>query len=191
MIGKTRVNVSKGLLHINMFIEMAIKKRIFDFKLAKRPFVGHIKRVDNTDCSGLDDRAKSVSVVKTKYLCVALVNKKGFEMFNRSVGQIFGLKHPFGTHNVGVGGSRNQNPDTIVLQGLNFFIHSSEPSKILSNRFESFRLDGCKKNGKKSKGTHESEMCWVALFEDAGFGSCEYRMRTQGSDCNGRAINHR
>ena len=174
-----------------MFTEMAIKKRIFDIKLANGPFVGHNKIKDNMDCSGLDDRAKSVSVVKTKYLCVALVNKKGFEMFNRSVGQIFGLKHPFGTHNVGVGGSRNQNPDTIVLQGLNFFIHSSEPSKILSSKFESCRLSGYKKSGKKSKGTHESEMCQVARFEDAGFGSCEYRMRTQGSDCNGRAINHR
>ena len=90
MIGKARVNVSRGLLHINMFTEMAIKKRIFDIKLAKRPFVGHIKRVDNTDYSGLDDRAKSVSVVKTRYLCVALDNKTSFETFNRSLEKIFG-----------------------------------------------------------------------------------------------------
>ena len=126
MIGKVRVNVSRGLLHINMFTEMAIKKHIFDIKLTKRPFVGHNKREDNTDCSGLDDRAKSVNVVKTMYLCVALGNKTGFETSNRSVGQIFGSKHPFGTHTVSVGGSRNQNPGTIVLQGLNFVIAASQ-----------------------------------------------------------------
>ena len=49
MIGKARVNVSKGLLHINMFTEMAIKKRIFDIKLANGSFVGHNKIKDNTD----------------------------------------------------------------------------------------------------------------------------------------------
>ena len=133
MIRKTRVNVSKGLLHINMFTEMAIKKCIFYIKLANGPFVCHNKREDNMNCSGRDDRAKSINVVKTRYLCIALGNKTGFETFNRSVRQIFGLKHPFGTHNVGVDGSRNQNPGTIVLQGLNFFIHCSEPNRILSS----------------------------------------------------------
>jgi hypothetical protein len=95
MIGKARVNIARGLFHINMFSEMLVEERIFYIKLAKGPFVSHSKRENNTDSGSLDDRTKSVSVVKTRYLCVALGNKTSFETLDRSIGQVFGPKHPF------------------------------------------------------------------------------------------------
>jgi hypothetical protein len=95
MIGKARVNIARGLFHINMFSEMPVEEHIFDIKLANGSFVGHNKRENNTDSGSLDDRTKSVNVVKTRYLCVALGNKTGFETLDRTIGQVFGPKHPF------------------------------------------------------------------------------------------------
>ena len=94
---------------------MTIEECILDIKLAERLVVGHSKRKDNTNSGSLDDRAKSVNVVKTRYLCIAFGNKASFEMLDRSIRQILSPKHPFGTHNVGVGRPRNQNPSTIIL----------------------------------------------------------------------------
>ena len=89
------------------------------------------------------------------------------------------------THDVGVGGSRNQNPRIIFLQGLNFIIHSSKLSRILHSRFKSLWLNRCKKSINKSRGTHNAKMCRMLCLENASFSSCEHRMRTQWSDCNG------
>ena len=143
MIREARINVPMRLFHIDLFNKMTIEECILDIKLAKRPVVGHSKRKDNMNSGSLDNRATSVSVVKTKYLCIAFGNKAGFETLDRSIRQILGSKHPFGTHSVGVGRTRDQNPNTIILQGLNFFIHGSEPSRILSSKFEPFWLNGC------------------------------------------------
>ena len=115
MIGVAGVNIPRRLFHIDRFSKMTIKECILDIKLAKRPVIGHSKRKDNTNSGSLDDRAKSVSVVKTRYLCIALGNKAGFKALDRSIEQIIGLKHPFGTYNVGVGRLRDQNPGTISL----------------------------------------------------------------------------
>ena len=153
MIREARINVPRRLFHIDLFSKMTIEEYILDIKLAERPVVGHNKRKDNTNSGSLDDRAKSVSVVKTRYLCIAVGNKAGFEMLDRSIGQILGPKHPFGIHNVGVGRSRDQNPGMIILQRLNFFIHGSEPSRILSSRFEPFWLSGCQKSREKTRGS--------------------------------------
>ena len=153
MIREARINVPRRLFHTDLFSNMNIEKCILDIKLAKRPVIGHSKRKDNTNSGSLDDRAKSVSVVKTRYLCIALGNKAGFKALDRSIGQIFGSKHPFGTHNVGVGRLRDQNPGTISLQSLNFFIHGSEPSRILSSRFEPFWLNGCQESREKTRGS--------------------------------------
>ena len=160
------------LFHIYLFNKMTIEECILDIKLAKRPVVGHSKRKDNMNSGSLDDRAKSVSVVKTKYLCIAFGNKAGFETLDRSIRQILGSKHPFGTHSVGVGRSRDQNPNTIILQGLNFFIHGSEPSRIFSSKFEPFW------------GSQDSKIRQAASFENTSLSSCEHMMRTHRNGSN-------
>ena len=68
MIREARINVPRRLFHIDLFSKMTIEECILDIKLAERPVVGHSKRKDNTNSGSLDDRAKSVSVVKTRYL---------------------------------------------------------------------------------------------------------------------------
>ena len=82
MIREVGVNITRRLFHIDMFGKMTIKKCIIDIKLTERPFVGHSKREDNTDSYSLDNRTKSVSVVKTRYLCIAFGNKASFETLN-------------------------------------------------------------------------------------------------------------
>ena len=80
MIRETGVNIPKRLFHIDMFSKMTIKKCILDIKLTEIPFVGHNKREDNMDnCSNM---TKSVSVVETRYLCIAFGNKASFETLN-------------------------------------------------------------------------------------------------------------
>ena len=142
MIRKVGIKVPNGLLHIYMFIEMTSEKYIFEIMLINGLFVGHNKRENNTDYGGLGDKTKSVSVVQIRYLCVALGNKMSFEMFNRFVRKIFGLKHPFGFHNVGIGRLRNKNILRTILRGLNFFFHGGKPSRIFQSRFKSFRISG-------------------------------------------------
>ena len=65
-----------------MFSKMTIKKCILDIKLTERPFVGHSKREDNTDNCSLDNKTKSVSVVETRYLCIAFGNNTSFKTLN-------------------------------------------------------------------------------------------------------------
>ena len=184
MIREARINVPRTLFHIGLFSKMTIEECILDIKLAERPVVGHSKRKDNTNSGSLDDRAKSVSVVKTRYLCIALSNKAGFETLNRSIGEVLGPKHPFGTHNAGVGKSRDQNPGTIILQSLNFFIHDSEPNRIFSSKFEPFWLSGCQESREKTRGSQDSKIRQVASFENTSLGSCEHMMRTRQNGSN-------
>ena len=82
MIREAGVNIPRRLFHIDMFSKMTIKKCTLDIKLTARPFVGHSKREDNTDSCSLDNRTKSVSVVETRYLCIAFGNKASFEKLN-------------------------------------------------------------------------------------------------------------
>ena len=63
MIGKARINVPEGLLYIYMFIDMAIEKHILAILLTKGQFVGHNKKENNTDCGGLNDKAKGVNAI--------------------------------------------------------------------------------------------------------------------------------
>lgn len=102
MIKKSKINIPRGLLHINMFNEMVIEKGIVDIKLSNRPFVGHYKRKHNMDIGGLDNRTKGVSVVKAKYMRVAFDNEASFETLNGAIKKIFSPKNLFRAHNVGV-----------------------------------------------------------------------------------------
>ena len=92
MMRKTRINIPRKLLHINMFSKSTIEEGVLDVKLPKRPFVGHNKRKYNTDSGSLDNRTKGVSVVETRYLCITFGNKASFETLDRSIRQIFGPK---------------------------------------------------------------------------------------------------
>lgn len=99
----------------------------------ERPFLCHNNREHNSNSSGLDDGAKCINVVKTKYLCISIGNKMGFEAHNKSIKQIFSLKNPFRTHNIGVSRARNENPSTVILECMNIFVHGNKPSKILNS----------------------------------------------------------
>ena len=82
MIREVGVNIPRRLFHIDMFSKMTIKKCILDIKLTERPFVGHNKKEDNMDSCSLHNRTKSVSVVETKYLCIAFGNNVSFKTLN-------------------------------------------------------------------------------------------------------------
>lgn len=52
-------------------------------------------------------------------------------MLDGAIRKIFGLKHPFGSHNVDVGRVRNQNSGVVILQNSNLIIHNRKPSRFL------------------------------------------------------------
>lgn len=58
------VNVARRLLHIDIFTKNAIEKIIFDVGLVKGPLVG--QRKYNTNNNSLNNKAKSISIVKTR-----------------------------------------------------------------------------------------------------------------------------
>ena len=151
MIREARINVPRRLFHTDLFSKITIEECILDIKLAKRLVIGHSKKKDNTNSGSIDDRAKSVSVVKIKYLCIAFGNKAGFKALDRSIGQILGSKHPFGTHNIGVGKSRDQNPGTISLQSLNFFIHAVSQAGFLAADLNPFGSMDAKRAERRPK----------------------------------------
>jgi len=108
MIKETMINVARRLLHIDIFTKNAIEKSIFDVGLVKGPLVG--QRKYNTNNNSLNNKAKSISIVKTRDLSVTLGNKMSLESLDRAIRKIFGSKHPFGAPNVGVGRAKDQNP---------------------------------------------------------------------------------
>ena len=151
MIPVPGINVPRRLFHIDIFSESAIEEFILHIKLAERPYVGNNKREHNTNSSSLNNRTESVSVIKTRNLSIAFGHKTNLEALNGPI-KLFCPEHPFGTNNICVVRSRNENPGAIMLQSLNFFINGSKPCRILSNRLESFRLGEGKKSIEKPRG---------------------------------------
>jgi hypothetical protein len=115
MIRKAGIEIAKRLLHIDIFIESAIKEVIFYFKLMNWPLAGDNKRKNDKNSNSFDNRTKGINVVKTKYLRITLCEKTCFESVNRAIKMIFGSEHLFKAHNIGVGKTRDQNPSLIIL----------------------------------------------------------------------------
>lgn len=151
MTEKAQINILRWLFHIDIFNESTIEEFIIDIKLLKMPFVGHSNGKHNKNNGSLDNVTKSVSGVKIRYLSIAFGNKSGFETFNRAIKYIFGAKHLFGSHNIGVGMSMHKSLYAILLKGLNFFIYSNKPNWIFGRRLEAFQLKRGKESIKKLK----------------------------------------
>lgn len=180
------INVARRLLHIDIFTKNAIEKSIFDVGLVKGPLVG--QRKYNTNNNSLNNKTKSISIVETRDISVTLGNKMSLESLDRAIRKIFGSKHPFGAPNVGVGRARDQNPDAVMLQISNFFIHGGKPGKILSSRFEALKLSRGKKCRKKASGAEDTKICGVATLQNTSLSTCEHGMITDqiGGDRNRR-----
>lgn len=54
MTREARINIARGLLHIDSFLQNTFKKGIFDIKLAERPTTSDSKRENNTNGGRLD-----------------------------------------------------------------------------------------------------------------------------------------
>ena len=89
---------------MNMFNKSAIEENILD-----------INRKHNMGSGNFDNRTESVSVVKTRNLSMTFGNKMSLETLDRSIRQIFNAKHPFRSHDVGVGRAKNSNLSVILL----------------------------------------------------------------------------
>lgn len=179
MIREMRINVARRLFHIDNFNEMSIEERVHDVKLPKRPLIDPSKRKYNTNSSSLDNRAESVSVVKTKYLRVTFGDKTGLESFNGAIRKIFSPKHPFGADNVGVGRARDQNPSAIILQSSNFFIPGGKLGRVLNSRFKAFKLSGGKKSRKKARGAQDNKICRMTSLKNTNLSMGEHGMRAK------------
>ena len=100
---------------MNMFNKSAIEESILDIKLLKRSFICDGKRKSNTNSSSFDNRTESVNIVETKNLSITFDNKTSLETLDRSIRQIFNMKHPFRANDVCVGKARNQSTSVILL----------------------------------------------------------------------------
>ena len=56
MINKTRIDITRRLLHIDIFIESANKEVVFDIKLMNWLLVGDNKRKNEKNNRSLDNR---------------------------------------------------------------------------------------------------------------------------------------
>ncbi|KAB1222417.1 hypothetical protein CJ030_MR2G028745 [Morella rubra] len=144
MMRETRINITQGLLHVNMLVKNAVEKSTLDIKLMKGPLIANGKREYNTDGGGLDNRTKGVCVIKSRKLNVAFCNETGLKTINGPVKEILGAKHPFGAHNIDVRWPGNKIPGVIGAKGMNLFIHGGKPSGIFGRGFETFGLKMCK-----------------------------------------------
>ena len=86
------------LRHIDLLLEMPIKKVIIYIKLAKSPLAieGNVKH--NTDTNGIDHGTKSFMKVNARLLVKAFGNKASFMPCIRSVWILLDAKHPFVAH---------------------------------------------------------------------------------------------
>src|SRR5436190_15557841 len=126
------VAIAWGLLHVDLFFKMAIKKCIFDIKLAKWPFIGDCQRKNNTNRGSLNDGAKGVIEVNSRLLSKAFCDKASLESINCSIGKIFYAEYPFGAHNILMSRSWNEIPSMIEVESSKFVIHGGNPLRTFA-----------------------------------------------------------
>ena len=79
------INESQWLSHENIFKQMALRKSIFNIKLAKRPTIV-VNNIKNITYSGkFENRIKNIMIINAQSLLKSFGNKAGFVPINRTI----------------------------------------------------------------------------------------------------------
>lgn len=144
MVWKTRIDVTRWLFHVNMYLQTAIEECIFDIKLSKRPAMSECNREDYTNSGCLDHWIERViNVIEARKLIVSLCNESGFQTFHRTIKLAFCSEDPLAANNIGLERSWDKIPSAVIIEGFDLIIvHSSQPFWMLCSRLESARGGG-------------------------------------------------
>jgi hypothetical protein len=107
MMRASWINKTRGLAHINLFLQDSMKKGILNIQLTKRSSTSNCKREQKTNSSWLDHRTERVLIIKTMSLLEAFSNQSSLVPFNGSVSMFFNLEDPPGINDIDTRFRRN------------------------------------------------------------------------------------
>jgi hypothetical protein len=123
MSGTRGIDEPRGLLAVDFFGKIAVKKGVFDVELMDGPILRHGERENNTDGGWFDDGAESLIEVNARLLCETTNDPTCLVTSKRSIGIEFVTKNPFATDDVGTGRGRDERPGLVLEKSVIFFLH--------------------------------------------------------------------
>ena len=118
------------LRHIDILREMPIEKDIIYIKLAKASLAIEGNAKHNTDGDEIYQGTESLIKANARLLVKSFRNKVSFIPCNRAIGILFDVKQPFIAHYIQPKSRGNQNPSTVLDDGIIFFLHCLNPLRI-------------------------------------------------------------
>ena len=131
MARKRCVEKTGGLLTINLLLKMAVEEGVGDIHLMNGPSVGHSELEDGADRARFNNRGKCVGEVHARALSKAPNHPASFIALESTVRTSLVPKDPLARDDVGTGRPRDELPGTVPLERVEFFLHRSEPMRIL------------------------------------------------------------
>jgi hypothetical protein len=130
MSGTRGIDKPRGLLAVDFFRKVAVKKGVFDVELMDGPILRHGEGENNTDGGWFDDRAESLVEVNARLLCETTNDPTCLVTSKRSIGIEFVTKNPFATDDVGAGRGRDESPGLVLEKSIIFVLHGLAPGRI-------------------------------------------------------------
>ena len=126
-----RIHISRGLMHIYLFFEIAMKKFIRHIQLSQLPSTTHSNSQNQSHYCRLNNRTKGFMKVHTSLLMESFSYKSGLVPRDGTITIQFKLEHPFAANNqVNMWRSRNKRPGLLSLKSLKLSSHCLIPPRI-------------------------------------------------------------
>ena len=132
-------NKCRRLLHINILLKITMEEGILNIKLMERPMTHDSHSKKQADKSDFGYRRKSITIIKTIYLCLAFSYQASLKLINLTIGPNFNSTDPSTTHSCLAKRKGKWFPSTIILKSLDFINHGLSPSRMIKCLMDSRR----------------------------------------------------
>jgi hypothetical protein len=129
--GTRGIDEPRGLLVVDFFGKIAMKKGVFDVELMNRPILRHNERENDADGGWFDNGTESLVEVNARLLCETMNDPACLGTSKRSIRIEFVTENPFATYDVGTGRGRDESPGLVLDKSVIFFLHGLAPGGIM------------------------------------------------------------
>lgn len=126
VVGVDGVDEARRLLTVDRLLQIAMEEGILHVELVNGPPMGDGEAEDDSDCSRLDDRTKSLIIVDAGLLRVPANHPTRLVPSEGAICMKFVFEDPFTGDDIDPRGTRNQGPCVVVNQRLIFVTHCTE-----------------------------------------------------------------
>lgn len=166
-----RIDKTRGLMHIDIFMEKSLEEGILDIKLTKRPAFRHCKSKDCANGRRFDYRTEGFLIINALSLMKAFGYKAGFVAIHGAILIMFDSENPLATNRILDGGWRNKCPGLVLQECIDFLCHGRSPFLGLRGLRETSRFGSSNFRKKSSR----NRVLYCTIRADFGFGDTRTR----------------